>query len=395
MPKLPILSKLLKYKFYIATFVLGSLIIGLLAFQSIKISNEKKQTDVKQADLVSKIHEMQKQLETLQKEDQYVKNKTLEATISAIQKTYTQAVSVYEDLIELKKKNSKTEKMDVSFAYFLSLLSQRNYTSASATLTFIHDEIKKSNESIAILSTVPTNVATNNTPPSSGYSRQAVESDVGKFIVNIISADLNSTRVIVDTASDQNCSNDCPVSSLADYTGRNGAFAGINGPYFCPAEYPSCSDKKNSYDTLLMNKNKVYFNSDNNVYSNVPAVIFSGSSARWVSKSLEWGWDTGVDSVIANQPLLTLGGQIMFGGDGDPKKGSRGSRSFIGTTGSKVYIGVVSNATVAESAHVMKTLGIENALNLDSGGSTALWSGGKYIVGPGRNTPFGILLVGK
>jgi hypothetical protein len=144
-----------------------------------------------------------------------------------------------------------------------------------------------------------------------------------------------------------------------------------------------------------MNKSKTYFNSDNNVYSSVPAVIFSGSSARYVGQSLEWGRDTGVDSVIANQPLLITGNEIRFNGDGDPKKGSRGNRSFIGSTGSKVYIGVVHNATVAEVGHVLKSMGVQNALNLDSGGSTALYLNGSYLAGPGRNTPFGIVLVRK
>ena len=61
-------------------------------------------------------------------------------------------------------------------------------------------------------------------------------------------------------------------------------------------------------------------------------------------------------------------------------------------TGNIAYIGVVFNATVAEAAHVIHALGIENALNLDSGGSTALWSGG-YKVGPGRNIPNAVLFV--
>ena len=98
--------------------------------------------------------------------------------------------------------------------------------------------------------------------------------------------------------------------------------------------------------------------------------------------------------VIANQPLLLLDGNVTFGGDGDPKKGGRGSRSFVASKGSTVYIGFVHNATVAEVAHVLKTMGIQNALNLDSGGSTALWSGG-YKVGPGRNIPNAILFVRK
>jgi hypothetical protein len=241
---------------------------------------------------------------------------------------------------------------------------------------------------------LPAPAPANNTPPGSGFSRQSVTTDIGSFTVSLVAADLNSSRVIVDTASDSTCANDCPVMSLAAYVSRSGAFAGINGSYFCPASYPTCAGKTNSFDTLLMNKNKVYFNSDNNVYSTVPAALFSGSSARFVSQSLELGRDTGPDSVIANQPLLVKDGQVVFGGDDDPKKGSKGNRSFVANKGSLVYIGVVHNATVAESARVLKALGMDNALNLDDGGSTALWSGG-YRVGPGRDIPNAVLLVNR
>lgn len=143
-----------------------------------------------------------------------------------------------------------------------------------------------------------------------------------------------------------------------------------------------------------MNKNKVYFNSDNNVYSTVPAVIFLSGSMRFVGRSLDWGRDTSPDGVLAMQPLLVSGGTVVFGGDGDPKKGSKGNRSFVGNKGTTAYIGVVHNATVAEVARVLKEMGLENALNLDNGGSTALWSGG-YKVGPGRNIPNAILFVRK
>lgn len=143
-----------------------------------------------------------------------------------------------------------------------------------------------------------------------------------------------------------------------------------------------------------MNKNKVYFNSDNNVYSNVPVAIFGNDFARFIDTSSDWGRDRSVDAVIANQPLLLSGGNVVFGGDGDPKKGSKGSRSFVGNKGSMVYIGVVHNATVAEVAYILKALGLENALNLDSGGSIALWSGG-YKAGPGRNIPNAILFISK
>lgn len=235
-------------------------------------------------------------------------------------------------------------------------------------------------------------IQTVSSPPSSGYHRQSVRTDFGTFTVDSISADLNNTRVIADTASDSDCTDNCPLLSLGDYIARSGAYAGVNGGYFCPSEYPNCSGKTNSFDTLLMNKNKKYFNSDNNIYSTVPAIIISGTSVRYVTKSLEWGRDTNVDMVIANHPLLVLNGQVVFNGNDDIKQSRRDNRGYIGTTGSTVYIGVAHGVSCAEMAKVLVSMGIQNALNLDSGGSVALWSGG-YIVGPGRNIPNAVLFV--
>ncbi|HCR35480.1 hypothetical protein A2130_02305 [Candidatus Woesebacteria bacterium GWC2_33_12] len=213
----------------------------------------------------------------------------------------------------------------------------------------------------------------NNVPPNAGYSRQSVKTDIGIFTVSIVSADMSSTRVIVDTASTSDCGGNCPALSLGDYISRNNGFAGINGTYFCPKDYPSCAGKENTFDLLVMNKDKYYFNSGNNVYSTNPAVIFGGGYIRFVSAGSQWGRDTGVNGVLMNYPLLVFNGNITFGGDEDPKKGSKGNRSFVANRGNIVYIGVVHSATVAESARVMKTLGMDNALNLDNGGSTALW----------------------
>lgn len=241
----------------------------------------------------------------------------------------------------------------------------------------------------------PPPAPTNNAPPSAGYSDQVVNVEGQNYPVSLVAADLNSIKVIVDTASETDCSNDCPVLPLADYVARNGAFAGINGSFFCPGDYPSCSGKTNSFDTLLMNKNKHYFNSDNNVYSTVPAAIFSQGSARFVAKSLEWGRDSGVDSVIANYPLLVAGSNVNYSeAPNEPKFGQKGARAFIASKGSIVYIGVVRNATMGDSAKVLQALGMGEALNLDEGGSTALWFGG-YKIGPGRNIPNAVLFVSR
>lgn len=355
-----------------------------------QLGGERKQNEILRGQMAS----IAAELTLVKSEDQRLINEQLSKNVKDIEATYKSAVAAYEDLLRLKEISKNTKTFDEKYAGVLTLLSAQNYASAASSLKALTESIKAESAKIAATFTIPTSVKESNAPPGSGYSRQAVDVGGTKYLVDLVAGDLGNTRVIVDTASESDCKNDCPVLPLSDYVSRNGAFAGINGAYFCPSSYPSCQDKKNSFDTLLMNKNKKYFNSDNNVYSVVPAVIFLGSSVRFVGRSLDWGRDTGIDSMIANQPLLVSSGNVTFGGDGDPKKGSRGARSFVANRGSVVYIGVVHNATVAESALALKALGMDNGLNLDSGGSTALWSGG-YKAGPGRNIPNAILFVRK
>lgn len=379
--------------------VLLLILTSIYAFSS--QHNRISSLNTEKAVLTKQRQDIEKAFTDLKNQDQIKKNDELQQRIQAIEKTYSDAVSSYETLLSLKEKNSKLDTIyDELFARSLKELADKNYTSASATITTLRNELKKEEEKLAASFTIPGNIPSSNiapssnTAPGSGYSRQKVNAEIGEYLVDIIAGDLGSTRIIVDTASENDCRDNCPVLSLADYVSRNSAYAGINGSYFCPASYPSCAGKANSFDTLLMNKNKTYFNSDNNVYSTVPAVIFGGSYVRFVGQSLEWGRDTDIDSMIANQPLVLSGGNVVFGGDDDPKKGSRGSRSFVANKGNTVYLGVVHNATVAEVGHVLKALGMENGLNLDSGGSTALWHGG-YKVGPGRAIPNAILFVRK
>jgi len=358
------------------------------------LKNQIGQLTTKKSDLEKQLAATGEELNALKNQDQVKINKSLKEEIANIQKTYNQAVNAYEKLLDFKDLSKKTEIQDALFASALKLLSERKYSSAAAVLASLDKKIEEEKQKIAVTFKIPESLPQSNSPPpTGGYQRQKVTVGDNSFMVDIISADLNSTKVVVDTASESNCLDNCPVLALADYVGRNGAFAGVNGSYFCPATYPQCANKKNSFDTLLMNKNKRYFNSDNNVYSTVPAVIFGGNWARFVTQSLEWGRDTGVDAVLANRPLLVFNNQIFYTGGGDVKEG-KGSRSFIGVIDSTVYIGVVHNTTIIESAQVLHALGMNHALNLDNGGSTALWFGG-YKAGPGRNLPNAILLVKK
>ena len=359
--------------------------VSVLALNAIELGAEN-------AFLKERLAENIVELDSLKKDDQYQINLALRQKIADIERTYGKAVSVYEELLKLKEIANNTKAYDGAYTKSLTFLANQNYEEADKALNDLRSQIATEHEKVVASFSIPANVPTNNAPPESGYSRQQVATSVGTFLVSMVAADLSSTRVIVDTATNGDCSNDCPVLPLSEYVARNNAFAGVNGTYFCPADYPSCAGKTNTFDLLVMNKDKTYINSGNNVYSSNPAFIFSGGSARFVGQVQEWGRDTGVDSVISNFPTLVQGGNVAFAGDADPKKGSKGARSFVANKGGKVYIGVVSNVTVVENAHVMKALGMENAMNLDSGGSTALWSGG-YKFGPGRNLPNVLLFV--
>lgn len=370
--------------------IIGSLLYFLKTF------NDKSLTLQKQ------LAQTQKNLVLLQNQDQYKINQDQKKEILSINKSFKNAVSAYQQITDLDAQKGKTDDMKKNLAKVLAYLADRNYASADATLISLNSDIQKENARIAAtvansngLTINTASLPSNNAPPGSGFSRQAVSALGSSYVVDIVAGDMDSTRVIVDSASDSDCHDSCPVMALGDYISRNGAYAGVNGSYFCPADYPSCAGKSNTFDTLLMNVRKHYLNSDNNVYSTVPAVIFQSGSMRFVGASQDWGRDTGPDGVLANQPLLVSGGNVVFGGDGDPKKGSKGNRSFVANKGNTAYIGVVHNVTVAESAQVLKAMGMDNALNLDSGGSTALFANGGYQDGPGRNIPNAILFVRK
>lgn len=379
--------------------ILG-IFLGLIFFASFLISIlalNLNNANLKNTQNLDKLNQVQLKFNKLQNEDQYKINQSLKKNIDNIQTSYKTSVDLYQRILDLKAQNQDTKDLDKEFTQVLSYLYSLNYASASATLNALTQGVEKDEAALIVPTSspnLPSNITVSNNPPSTGFSVQSVSTDNGSFTVEIVAADLNSTKVIVDTASDSDCSNNCPTLALSDYVSRSGAFAGINGSYFCPVEYPSCAGKTGSFDTLLMNKNKVYFNSSNNVYSTNPAVIFYGNTSRFVGQVLEWGRDTGVDAVLSNYPLLVSGGNVVYSGGGDPKFAPKGPRDFIAVKGSMVYIGVILSASMEDSAHVLKSLGMDNALNLDEGGSTALWDGG-YKVGPGRNIPNAILFVRK
>lgn len=390
--------KKISLKYFVVVCVLAAVFLGSIVFQQRslqEIQNTNVRVNSELIDVQEKLTQTETALQILENEDQKVRNDELAEHLSQLKEVYTEAVTEYERILDVKDNAKSVADQEALFAETLSSLSDDNYEEATQKLEALKQSTTALVAQLAAESQLKIPQApSSNEAPGSGYSRQSVTTDIGSYTVSMVAGDLSSTRVIVDTASGSDCGNDCPVLPLSDFVSRNGGYAGINGTYFCPASYPSCAGKTNSFDLLVMNKDKTYFNSDNNVYSTNPIVIFLDGSIRFIGAASGWGRDTSPSGVLSNYPLLLSNNEIRFAGDGDPKKGSKGNRSFVANKGNIVYIGVVHGATVAESAIALKALGMENALNLDSGGSTALWSGG-YKVGPGRNIPNAIVFVRK
>lgn len=231
-------------------------------------------------------------------------------------------------------------------------------------------------------------------PPGAGYSSITVATEKGNFSASVLSIDLNSARMITDTGNDGDCGNGCVTLPLQDYVNRNGGFAGVNGTYFCPAAYPDCAGKTDSYDFPVYNTRLGHWINGGNLFWNSRAIFYvDGSGAHYLQNSS--GFSGGLNAGIVNYPGLVNGGVVQIddnqSGLSDKQKAT-GTKVGIGLRDAKnVMIVIGRNVNMQQFAYIFKALGAQGALNLDTGGSTALYYNGKYLAGPGRNIPNAII----
>ena len=231
-------------------------------------------------------------------------------------------------------------------------------------------------------------------PAGTGYSRLTLATARGNFTISLVSIDMGGARMITDTANDSDCPTSCPTLPLGDYISRNGGFAGIHGTYFCPAEYPECSSKTNSFDyPVYSSRLGKWINGGNLFWNDRSIVYYDGGGMHFLRNANSIG--SGLTAAVVNSPGLVEGGNVI--GDQFPlseKQIAKGTKGGIGLRGNVVYLVVAGNVDMLDFAHIFKSLGVSSALNLDGGGSVALWFGG-YKVGPGRNLPNAIIFAIK
>ncbi len=230
-------------------------------------------------------------------------------------------------------------------------------------------------------------------PPGTGISTITVATEKGNFKATVLGVDLGSSRMITDTSEDNDCTNGCKTLSLAEFVSRNGGFAGVNGSYFCPDTYTDCANKTNTFDSPIYNSRlHKWINGSHLGWSGLSLVYVDRGTAVYHQNSTDY--PSNPEAAIVNYPGLVNGGSVQID---DNQSGLSDKQRAVGTkvgigvvSSSKIIVVVAQNVNMQQFAYVFKALGATGALNLDTGGSTALYSGG-YIYGPGRGLPNAII----
>jgi exopolysaccharide biosynthesis protein len=150
----------------------------------------------------------------------------------------------------------------------------------------------------------------------------------------------------------------------------------------------------NSYDYAVYNSNLHRWINYNALNAQNGGLFFNGASTSVYRRTYVYFQNqTPISAAITNFPLLVQNGLVID--STSEQNGSqllKGTKGAIGVDGTYIYLVIVTNATVTDSAYVMQALGARDALNLDGGGTAAMWIGGSYKVGPGRLLPNAIVL---
>lgn len=246
-------------------------------------------------------------------------------------------------------------------------------------------------------------------------TQKTVTTSRGTFVVDIMTLDISMStyKVMVDTAENTDCRDGCVTLPLKTLVDRRRAVAGMHGTYFCPIDYAACAGRVGSYDFPVFNSyTKAMINSDRIKYTSQPMVAidttnrpflyrqgkdfftFEEFEAQFRADSLAAGGSGVLRAEISNGPTLMAGGTLVLKStDMDTKQATvKSYRGFFGWKGNVLTFGVVRAATVTDTAAVAQALGLTDAINLDGGGTTALYHNGGYVLGPGRNLANALLI---
>jgi exopolysaccharide biosynthesis protein len=237
----------------------------------------------------------------------------------------------------------------------------------------------------------------------SSYEHRIVKVASGEFTADIIKIDLRNPKlkVITDSANVETCKTSCPAKPLINYVTANKAFAAINGTYFCSSS--GCGARNYSFYPVFNTNSGKLINEDQLKYwTTGPIIAFDANNKFYYFKdSREFG---GVEYFTATTSLKLTAAMgckprliqdsmnYLIEWELDQKQlKAKALRNAVGYKDNILYLVIINNATVPDLGEVMQSLGVEYALNLDGGYSSALFYNDEMMVGPGRDIPNAIL----
>ena len=218
----------------------------------------------------------------------------------------------------------------------------------------------------------------------------------GTFDAEIITLHKSRFSMITDTGDTTDCSNGCTTKTLADYVAENGATIGIHGTYFCPPDYADCAGKTNTFLGPVYNTAAGVMLNAGDLPIHEGPMIASATDGRYFfyHRTKDFNNSVTLGAALANYPSLVENGSVIVESEArlaETNPTTKSIRGGIGFNDRFLYLVIVHNATVTDLAYVMQTLGATFAINLDGGGSAALWYDGTYAFGPSRTLPNAIL----
>lgn len=241
------------------------------------------------------------------------------------------------------------------------------------------------------------------------YEQKTISTSRGEFKTDLVMMKRDKVQMIVDVAeldnnpNLENCEHACDQKPLDWYISKNNAFAGIHGSYFCPPDYAPCAGKSGEFLVPLIDaQTPRIINDQKTVFHFGPMLVQDTEQGlHYYHRTKDFGSidafeaSTGkkIVSAISNYPSLVEDGNIVVFDEPTDKnqETARSTRGGIGYDNDYIYLAIVHNATVYDSAAVFEEIGTLYALNLDGGGSSTLYVEGEYKVGPARLLPNAIV----
>lgn len=232
------------------------------------------------------------------------------------------------------------------------------------------------------------------------YTDKKLKTKRGEFRVKILSISREKAQLRTLAANSSDCFVNCSAKSVKNFVEQVEGVAGINATYFS-ADTGSTTNSFlspffNSPVGRLLNEYKMPH------HHGPLLIVTTGGQYDYFHRSIDAGWElsdyeerTGrtVAAAVSNYPSLVEGGEVIVGNEIlEPSMTNDRIRVGIGYTKDRVYLVTVHDANVTDLAYVFKKLRVRNAMNLDGGTSSALYSVGQYKVGPGRLVPNAIVL---